>query len=568
MLYSLTYRNLLKSLCLTVLVTVSGASLYAEDVDAGLRDYSEFAMPTNSAVPSGYLQGTISLADAQSHGRVVRDGIGLSKGDSWNSLPKFSYDYVRSGNDFIPVNSGIILTEHPAWDLVLSAGKIWETTSGSVMASLPFALMEKNENCLLNGVMLVQLNVETPKSSYQVASETCLYLKFDLWGEMKADWQDTDTANVQAVIATTETALKGRLPSAPLAKLYEIYPSIDQAAIKAEGRIKPSDMTLYGLVRDGVHYVSGCDTRAGAYPYCDVLTLPSYSLAKSIVGGLAMMRLEALYPGMMQSQISDYVSQCSGDKWQGVTFENLSDMATGNYNTPHSAKDEGEAGYQQLFFTQTHEEKLDFSCGYFPRKSAPGTVWAYHTSDTYILGSGLQEFWKSKQGDSADFYRDIIVPIWDELELSQVVHDTRRTTGARAQAFTGWGLVFHRSDIAKIASYINSQAVASGKFSGPALNGALQRNPNDRGIKAEQNNKAGYLYNNGFWAKDVLICGEMKSIPFMSGFGGISIALSLNGDIYYSFSDGGSHAWADAVATLATHSTNCKKVSDTGRSVQ
>jgi hypothetical protein len=56
-----------------------------------------------------------------------------------------------------------------------------------------------------------------------------------------------------------------------------------------------------GFVIDGVHYSGGCPTRHGAYPFCENLDLPSYSLAKSMVAGIALMRLERLYPGAAQS---------------------------------------------------------------------------------------------------------------------------------------------------------------------------------------------------------------------------------------------------------------------------
>ena len=59
-------------------------------------------------------------------------------------------------------------------------------------------------------------------------------------------------------------------------------------------------MTAYGFVIGGVHYAGGCETRHGTYPFCDVMDLPSYSLAKSIVGGIGLMRLELLYPGVSQ----------------------------------------------------------------------------------------------------------------------------------------------------------------------------------------------------------------------------------------------------------------------------
>ena len=74
-----------------------------------------------------------------------------------------------------------------------------------------------------------------------------------------------------------------------------------------QGRVDPAKLALapppdgdppsqYGLVVDGVRYASACATRHGDYPYCEVLDLPSYSTAKSVVGAVGLMRLEKLYP--------------------------------------------------------------------------------------------------------------------------------------------------------------------------------------------------------------------------------------------------------------------------------
>ena len=57
--------------------------------------------------------------------------------------------------------------------------------------------------------------------------------------------------------------------------------------------------------------------------------------------------------------------------------------------------------------------------------------------------------------------------------------------------------------------------------------------------------------NNGFWAKKFkgsnLGCTKDVWIPFMSGFGGITVALMPNKTLYYYFSDDQDFAWDRAV---------------------
>ena len=118
-----------------------------------------------------------------------------------------------------------------------------------------------------------------------------------------------------------------------------------------------------------------------------------------------------------------------------------------------------------------------------------------------------------------------------------------------AQPFTGYGLTLHRDDIAKIADFINVDhgAVRGQQLIDPAmLRAALQQNPRDRGLEASGED---YRYHFGFWAwnaQHVLGCKKETWIPFMSGYGGIAVALMPNGMVYYYFSDSGAWAWSHA----------------------
>jgi hypothetical protein len=78
------------------------------------------------------------------------------------------------------------------------------------------------------------------------------------------------------------------------------------------------------------------------------------------------------------------------------------------------------------------------------------------------------------------------------------------------------------------------------------LDAALQRDPADSGLNTSSEL---FRYNNGFWAHDVKEytgCSDPAWIPFMSGYGGISLLLLPNNSVYYVFSDGGHFEWAGA----------------------
>jgi hypothetical protein len=135
------------------------------------------------------------------------------------------------------------------------------------------------------------------------------------------------------------------------------------------------------------------------------------------------------------------------------------------------------------------------------------------------------------------------------LGLSPAALVTRRTYDGVEQPFVGWGLFFLPDDIARLGQFIESEngVVSGSRVLDLALfEAALQRSQTDRGLEPVP----GYRYNNGFWAKDVSTdvgCEEPLWVPFMSGYGGITVLLLPNGIIYYYFSDNDEFAWLEAL---------------------
>src|SRR3546814_19809552 len=83
-----------------------------------------------------------------------------------------------------------------------------------------------------------------------------------------------------------------------------------------------------------------------------------------------MMRLEATHPGTFDQVIGDHVPACAANgNWGDVTFGNALDMATGNYALAGYMSDEGATHTNGLFLTETHAEKIDYSCSNYSRKA-------------------------------------------------------------------------------------------------------------------------------------------------------------------------------------------------------
>mgnify|MGYP000042640047 CR=1 FL=1 len=485
------------------------------------------------------------------------------------TLPHISFDFVQSGQAIIPTKQQLQISEHPHWDYFIGIGEIWREIADGDKAriSLPFALVEKNQNCLHNGAItfLIDNDGKTSNFYYQISSETCLYYKVDMWGKGKVDYSEKPIANSQNVIKNHQLAQQDIITTKPLSDLKKQYPTLAIEQLALANTIKQADMSSFGIMLNGDHYISGCMTRYGAYPFCSQMVMPSYSTAKSIFAGLAMFYLADKHSDVFQQQVSDWVEECQGEQWQGVTFGHLLNMSTGNYqNIGHSA-DEG-AEHSQIFFkAKSHQDKINYSCQYFSHKSQPGTTFVYHTSDTYLLGSALNNYLNAQQKNNGaqervNIFQQVFVDVlWPQLNLSATAYSSRRTTGSQQQPFAGYGLFFTQDDIAKLIRFLMmEQSGKSSLLDNKALSPALQRHPSADDMTTQYE----FIhYNNGFWKQNVsklLSCEKDTWLPYMLGYGGIGIVLASSNIQYYYVSDSDQYIWRDAIKELDKISPLCR----------
>jgi len=521
-------------------------------------DLAAYALPAAGAQPSHSFQGRLTLVNTASNGGFVELKDSFSYTGNTDAtrkhLPPFDFEFVQTGSHLIPAQRESIASSHPEWEYILLPGRVWNESGdhGFSRAAIPFALQQKNANCTHNGVMsfLFKTDGTVSKVAYQLSSETCLYFKVDMWGLLSATYTPGAVADAAALISDYQAQVNARLPMKSLEELELDFPSLDVAKMAASNSTDPKHISLVGFVKNGVHYSGGCRTRWGLYPYCASLVVPSYSAAKSAFAGLAMMRLEKKYPNSKNLYVAPYVSDCnSNGLWGDVKLENILDMATGNYAQAGYMTDEGATHTNGLFLATSHADKINYSCTQYSRKATPGSKWVYHSSDTYIAGTVMNAVVKSYEGSGKDIFIDTMVSeLWAPLQLSETARYTRRSYDSTAQAFTGYGLSWLRSDVARIGKFIGAD---DGTISGSSmldtalLDAALQRTATDRGLTPLTD----YRYNNGYWALNIktsLGCANDVYVPFMSGYGGISVLLLPNDAVYYYFSDNDSYYWLDA----------------------
>lgn len=369
-------------------------------------DDSAFALPVEAAMPAHTFEGRLELVGEAENGgfETIRDVLNYSADAGRLHLPKFDFEFVQDGSYLIPVTQGLSISGHPYWNYIVGPGRIWKENSdrGYSRASFPFALVERNQNCTHNGVMTFLFNgTSVSNVLYQITQETCVYFKFNMWGQLTATYTSETISNAATLKVDHAAEVTNRMPTKPLSALSTDFPDSRVNVTGFGSGITLEHMTAYGLVINGVNYVSGCETRYGQYAYCESMRLPSYSTAKSAFASIALMRLGQKYGSDVYNLlIKDYVPEYadSPGKWTDVTFKNTIDMATGNYYLPGFEADEGGPVMSSFLDVESYTDKINAAFS-FPNNSAPGQLWVYHTSDIFILTRAMNNF-----SDNDEFY--------------------------------------------------------------------------------------------------------------------------------------------------------------------
>jgi len=533
----------------------------------GPLDTRHFSPPPG-ALPAQRFSGLLSLdATASSNAiEVLVDTYDTANDPDWQLalLPPFSFQYISDGSTMVPVVRGPQRSTHPYWEIILEPGQTWIDADDMnwSRASLPFSLKERNQNCIHNGLMtfLFKNDGSISRVAWQVASETCLYLKVNLWGVVDAAYQPELIAEAETILSSHKNGQANRFPVKDIRYLDEDFPLLESSAFAPSA---PGDISVYGYVTNGIHYRSQCPTRFGPYPFCDALDLPSYSLAKSIFAGLGYMLLIRQWPEFAGLSVTDLVPECvlEDDRWRDVKTIHLLNMKTGLYLSSDFGKDEDSESMQTFFLAETHAEKVRFACEAWPKKSTVGSVMVYHTTDDYLLGAAMSNFLKSKLGPTADIYTDLVYRyLSDQLQLSPLSRWTQRTYDERAQPFVAYGLVFNADDIAKIAMLLNNGSDTLQSLDSISFQAAMFRVSSHDETKSSQYGKVAYSH--GFWGINMaerLACPTATWIPFMSGYGGIVVAMFPSGDVYYYFSDSDQHAFFNAAVEANKAHNYCKE---------
>ena len=517
-------------------------------------DDGAFAMPADALPAEHVFEGHLELIDehAQENIQVLRGNPDVDP--EVPQLPEFDFDFVQSGDFFIPVQRGLIITDHPIWNYFIEPGRVWqeENDGGYSRVSFPFSLVWKGSNAIFNGVMSFLFNDQgISKVWYQTTQETSISFSIDIWGQLEAIYHPEPVSQSEQVRAAFEDERSKRFPTQPIEQLAEDYPQVD---VSQFGRgISKNHLTYYGFVINGVNYVSSCPTRYGEYAYCEYLRAPSYSTAKSIFPSLALMRLAQKYDSEAgELLVKDYVPEYEGSPgdWSAVTFDHTLDMATGNFRSARYMEDEEHFDSDPFWSEEFYAERIAAAFNW-PNGDDPGKQWVYRTFDTFIVTRALQNYLQSIEGPEADIFNFLVNEVFIPINVGPGAHTSARTkdNNWQGQPYGGYGLWWIQDDLAKITNFLNVDrgAVDGEQLLHPDyLAAALQLEPSDRGVEIDSRSK----YNNAFWAR---VYDQQEGFecefwaPQMLGYSGIVVVLMPNGSSYYYASDNREFTWLDAL---------------------
>src|SRR6185436_6826249 len=116
---------------------------------------------------------------------------------------------------------------HPFWNYLVGPGRAWQETgdNGYTRAAFPVALVQRQVNCVHNGVMTFLFDdTHVSRVQFQIAQETCLYLKFDVGGQLPARYVPGTVAEADTLRTAHAAEVAGRLPAKPISAIADDYP--------------------------------------------------------------------------------------------------------------------------------------------------------------------------------------------------------------------------------------------------------------------------------------------------------------------------------------------------------
>lgn len=362
----------------------------------------------------------------------------------------------------IPAERGIIRTpvakrSASFWEFIASPGRTWALTeadhTGWSRAAFPISLVQSQEGEAWIGLASFDYKgSETTPLRVQFSSMSAGGFifwdpDFDVkaWGEVPLSLAPSkaDAAAVAAVFATERSGLL------PLRPLSEFRPEMEKAA----AALDPEGTLAIAVLSDGTLYMNPVETPFGSHPYPQDMRFGVWSVTKSLIPGMAAMRLSQKYgPDFLDTSIVScfregkefgYVDNAARARWQGVTIRHALNMMTGmgamDYNVNWES---GNLNTYQWSYSYALADQIRyyFNVGPNPHVTGPGQKRAYIDQDMWIATLAMERFLQSKEGAGATILKMLETEVYDAIGAQHFEAGTGYTeTGAPGFPFAAWG---------------------------------------------------------------------------------------------------------------------------------
>jgi hypothetical protein len=407
----------------------------------------------------------------------------LAAQDPAGAVPLFELDatlfpglevqfFTTKDGDLVPVQRGIIRRPvkdrtESFWELIIGPGKVWQEKAdkkkkgkkgkkdewkGWDKAAFPFSLVHSLVGEALIG--LAYFYYKDKKVSnlyYQVSNDTAggfifwdTSFNMTAWGEVEMAYKPGKIKHEKELEKAYKKETKNRLKMKPLSELGE-----DVAGLG--GDVNHDNVLTMAMVVDNVIYHSPINTPFGVYPYPEVIRVGVWSASKSLIPGIAALRLAEKYgPEFLDTYIVgyfvegdefDYIDEESAARWKLVTIGHALHMATGmgptgsywNWETPNTY-------LWSYSYDLADQIWYYFNQGPNPQVDGPDEKLTYIDQDMWIAVLAMERFLQQQEGEDATILNMLSEEVYKPIGVDHFVAGTGYTeTGEVGFPFSAWG---------------------------------------------------------------------------------------------------------------------------------
>jgi hypothetical protein len=334
-------------------------------------------------------------------------------GESQLMLPEKTLGLITHGDRIVPVPAPetVVIDQRRRFTLLFGVGRIWTEPGdrGQSRALLPVSIVDSKFGAVRNGLASFLYGNGKPVSNMilQFSQETAAEREADIWGTLSTEFIPGKVEGAQSRIA----AYEDRMSSAPQYKDWaDLAARFGVDAVSGfNGPLGSTGaVSVSGLIVDETVYLSGCNTRHGLYPFCRQMRHGISSMTPSFLAFVAVSHLaHRIGHDILVMKIGDLVPELANHpQWRRTRILDMINMASGlgeisPERTVNFVAADSDPSAQAIRAARTVDEKLAVAKQFPYYPWAPGTVFRFRTSDSFVLSLALDRLVKLKDGAGA-----------------------------------------------------------------------------------------------------------------------------------------------------------------------